>query len=275
MIKFEVEYESSECGVTPVALDDNRDKFICDFCGLTLFSRSGIHSHLIHKHLGLQTPAGAQLKTEICNICGVYTTKRNFKDHVNSHSKDKNFKCEFCGSAVKSIFTLRKHIKKIHMKVKSFEASDPRFECCTCKKYFTTAEGLKRHDLRYHIDSYQFVCVVCGKKSLTIAENNYHMKIHSFERKFQCQYCDFRFSRSEALKNHLIKHKDEWSYSCGICVKSFKHSSSVSGHRKLHKVNGFYHCGCCDARFNDYGQLKNHFVNTSHSFYPPVKKEID
>lgn len=99
--------------------NDNREQFICDYCGLTLFSKSGIHSHMVHKHLGLKTSSGAQLKTEICSICGIYTTKRNFKDHVNSHSTDKNFKCEFCGSAVKSIFTLRKHIKRIHMKMRS------------------------------------------------------------------------------------------------------------------------------------------------------------
>lgn len=102
-----------------VTSNDNRERFICDFCGLTLFSKSGIHSHMVHKHLGLKTSSGAQLKTEICSICGIYTTKRNFKDHVNSHSTAKNFKCEFCGSSVKSIFTLRKHIKRIHMKIKS------------------------------------------------------------------------------------------------------------------------------------------------------------
>lgn len=102
---------------------DNRKKFICDICGLTLYSKSGIHSHMVHKHLGLKTSSGAQLKTEICNICGIYTTKRNFKDHVNSHSTNKNFECQFCGSAVKSIFTLRKHIKRIHMKLNSQEGS--------------------------------------------------------------------------------------------------------------------------------------------------------
>lgn len=254
---------------------DNKKKYICDFCGLILYSKSGIHSHIVHRHLGLQTSAGAQSKTEICNICGIYTTKRNFKDHVNSHSTAKNFKCEFCGSSVKSIFTLRKHIKRIHMKIKLSEPPDIKVECQSCQKYFTNSEGLKRHEQRYHSNSWNVVCNVCGKKSLTIAENNYHMKIHSFERKFHCEFCDLRFARYEGLKNHRIKHKGEWSYNCGLCKKIFKHSSSVSGHRKSHKVNGFYHCGCCEARFTDYGQMKSHFVNTAHSFYSRVKEEIN
>lgn len=92
--------------------NDNRKKFACDICGLTLLSKSGIRRHMVHKHLGLRTSSGAQLKTEVCNICGVYTTKRNLKDHVASHSTIKNFECDNCGSAVKSIFTLRKHIKR-------------------------------------------------------------------------------------------------------------------------------------------------------------------
>lgn len=116
MIKLELVEQSK---TYPESRKDSREKFICDFCGLTLFSKSGIHSHMMHKHLGLQTSAGAQLKTEICTICGIKTTKRNFKDHVSSHSTAKNFKCELCGSAVKSIFTLRKHIKRIHMKIRS------------------------------------------------------------------------------------------------------------------------------------------------------------
>ncbi|KAJ6648669.1 Transcriptional repressor CTCF [Pseudolycoriella hygida] len=214
---------------------ENREHFICDMCGLTLYSKSGIRRHLKHKHLGLKTSSSAQSKTEICNICGIYTTKRNFKDHVNSHSKEKNFKCSFCETAVKSIFTLRKHIKRVHLKIRMFE-------CQICKRQFTTLDGLKNHDLRRHKNSYD-------------------------ENGFQCRHCDVRFSRSEALKNHLIKHKDEWSFGCGICPKSFKHSSSVSGHRKSHKVNGFYQCGCCDARFKDYRQLKDHFESSSHSFY--------
>lgn len=102
----------------------NRKNYICDFCGLILLSRSGILSHMLHKHLGVKTSSGAQSKTEICNICGVYTTRRNYKDHVNSHSSARDYKCEFCGSAVKSIFTLRKHIKRIHMKLKSSESVD-------------------------------------------------------------------------------------------------------------------------------------------------------
>lgn len=73
-----------------VSHNDDRKKYICDFCGLTLFSRAGIRSHILHKHLGLQTVTGAQTKTEVCTVCGVYVTRRNFKDHVNSHSNCKN-----------------------------------------------------------------------------------------------------------------------------------------------------------------------------------------
>ncbi|KAG4066010.1 hypothetical protein HA402_001257 [Bradysia odoriphaga] len=256
---------------------DNRKKYICDSCGLTLFSRSGIHSHILHKHLGLQTSAGAQNKTEVCTVCGVYVTKRNFKDHVNSHSSAKDYKCEFCGSAVKSVFTLRKHIKRVHMKSKSstLPATIQKVECEICEKQFSSPEGLRRHELRYHSDNENIRCEVCGKKSLTFAEHNYHMKIHSLERKYQCESCELRFARYEGLKNHRIKHKGEWSYKCGLCAKIFKHSSSVSGHRKSHKVNGYYHCGCCDDRFKDYAQLKNHFVNSSHSFYSKVKRQTE
>lgn len=125
-IKLEiVDQSKSDTESKDDTANDNKAKYICDFCGLILFSKSGIRSHMVHRHLGLQTSSGAQSKTEICNICGIYTTKRNFKDHVNSHSTAKNFKCEFCGSSVKSIFTLRKHIKRIHMKIKTTEPQPP------------------------------------------------------------------------------------------------------------------------------------------------------
>lgn len=109
-------------------------------------------------------------------------------------------------------------------------------------------------------------CESCDKQFYSTESLRRHMKIHS-ERTFKCELCGIRFVSSEFLRTHLIKHKEEWSYDCGLCSKIFKHSSSVSGHRRLHKINGYYHCGCCNDRFKDYTQLKNHFVNTKHSFY--------
>lgn len=102
---------------------ESRKKYICDICGLTLYSHSGIRRHMDHKHLGRRTSSGTQLKTEICGICGVYTTKRNYKGHVDSHSTAREFKCDICGTAVKSIFTLRKHFRRVHMEMKSSETS--------------------------------------------------------------------------------------------------------------------------------------------------------
>lgn len=122
--KMQDNVNTSELSNNEMNIDSaNRKEYICDLCGLKLFSRSGIHRHMKHKHLGLKTTHSTQPKTEICTICGVYTTRRNFKDHVNSHSTARNYKCDFCGSAVKSIFTLRKHMKRVHLKTKSSESS--------------------------------------------------------------------------------------------------------------------------------------------------------
>ncbi|KAG4066053.1 hypothetical protein HA402_001300 [Bradysia odoriphaga] len=247
--------------------NDNRKKYTCDSCDLTVFSRSGIRRHFRNKHLGLKTPSGTQDKTEVCTVCAAYVTKRNFKDHVNSHSSARDYKCDLCGSAVKSIFTLRKHIKKVHMKVKSsILPLNMKTNCDICDKQFSSPATFQRHELRYHSDSGNITCEVCDKKSLTIDEHSRHMKIHT-DSKFQCGFCDARFVSNESLKVHLIRHKSEWSYECGLCSKVFKHSSSVSSHRKSHKLNGYYHCGGCDDRFKDYGQLKLHFTHSGHSFY--------
>lgn len=119
--ELEIKQEPTDQPATVNSHNDNRKKYTCETCEITVFSRSGIRRHFRHKHLGLGS--SAQDKTEVCNICGAYVTKRNFKDHVSSHSTARNFKCELCGSAVKSIYTLRKHIKRVHMIIGSSTVS--------------------------------------------------------------------------------------------------------------------------------------------------------
>ncbi|XP_026481691.1 zinc finger protein 354A-like [Ctenocephalides felis] len=81
--------------------------------------------------------------------------------------------------------------------------------CNKCKKTFSSAASLKRHERDVH-DSQNAVKMPCDK-------------------------CEKSFKTKYTLQQHLLTHDTKKSYTCTTCLKGFKLKSSLNSHLKIHK----------------------------------------
>ncbi|KAH1003715.1 hypothetical protein HUJ04_003587 [Dendroctonus ponderosae] len=104
----------------------------------------------------------AQINQHSCNICS-----RCFinKYHLNSHSDQRPFQCEFCNSTFKTKKYLNIHLNK-HTKEKEYK------------------------------------CEICNKIFYFVGKLSRHLVTHSDKRPFQCDFCDKTFKIKDSLRRH-------------------------------------------------------------------------
>lgn len=134
---------------------------------------------------------------QMCPICGVM--RINLNQHIISHSEEKLYKCDVCGTFVKTQATLRKHMLRVH--------TDHRpYKCDVCHVALKTTNHLKRHMLT-HISDRNFTCSCCNKTFLAAATRDRHQWRHNAERNIKCQHCPKLFLTQEGLLNHVGRYK--------------------------------------------------------------------
>ena len=91
--------------------------FVCDLCGMGFTARGSMQNHKKTVHQGL--------KEHICQYCAkAYGKKTDLSSHVlRFHEKEKNekytkFQCSICEYVAEGDFTLKRHIKNVHHKIK-------------------------------------------------------------------------------------------------------------------------------------------------------------
>jgi hypothetical protein len=84
--------------------------FTCDLCGTGFINKMNVINHMKIVHMGQQRFH--------CPVCGKFVKKSfNFKMHLNSHSKEQKFVCEFpIGEGVCGKVFWRKGLRDIHQR---------------------------------------------------------------------------------------------------------------------------------------------------------------
>lgn len=149
--------------------------------------------------------------------------------------KHKYWKCKRCDHLSVSWEEHRNHI---------WEHPPVSFPCTCCDKQFPSKARLQFHML-VHTQEKRFICEYCGKGF----SNRQSLKNHQYthdegEKMFECQDCGKKFGTRGGYDSHCASHT-EASYLCDLCGKSMKYVSSLRLHRLTHIDPNFFRRHCC------------------------------
>lgn len=180
-----------------------RSPFKCDICGSLLKSRRTLVYHMRALHiLNLRDKNGVHEKRPDPTESKPYTIPGD-NDTLFP------FKCDICGSGLKSILSMKDHMQKWHIDnsyhKRNVTATNP-LECEICGNGYSNRKSISRHRIRVH-GIYR-----CHKPvNRSIIES----KTKSKERRLQiCPICGVM---RKDMKGHIATHDSDKLFKCEIC----------------------------------------------------------
>ena len=157
-----------------------------------------------------------------CKICGKsFARKTNMKDHMITHSTERNYPCDICHKTFNKPYS-----RKVHM--------------------------------RNHLDQKPHKCTVCSKSFSQSCALVSHLRLHTGERPFACHLCPKAFAQQSSLQSHVVTHTGERNYKCGMCEKSFTRKHCLTTHIRSHTKERPFQCMMCDFALMSRIGLKKH-----------------
>ncbi|GBM05347.1 Transcription factor IIIA [Araneus ventricosus] len=238
-------------------------------------------------------------------ICSHEGCEKNFassshlKRHEDTHGSSYRCTIEDCPEVLKTKATLKKHIRKVHLKIERHKV----YTCTQCGREFNKHNTLQKHELR-HSGQLPYKCSVedCQKAFLTPSKLKRHMKVHEgypckvlgcdkvFEKwtlyvqhvrdfhrpEYKCQVCNKVFSTSYALKLHAPLHEESrLVYPCEVpnCSRYYYAERNLKWHMKKYHAKRPFMCDKenCHRAFKTESDLADHILY--HGKKKPRKKK--
>ena len=180
-------------------------KFICAICDQNFGKKKYLVAHVKWQHCGPATKESQKVQSKAkslnrkCNICGDLFNSRTIKDHMQSHSIDEKFQCEYCDNKFASEFNVKRHILNIHEQKK-------KLRCDKCAFQTNRMDNLNRHKMNTHSADEEktlYECDICGDKMTRNDHMKEHRKTCQGRKKFLCEKCSKKCLTKEALRKHL------------------------------------------------------------------------
>ncbi|CRL05319.1 CLUMA_CG018230, isoform A [Clunio marinus] len=249
---------------------DKKEFFRCSECNKTYQWYSGFKNHMKTYHGELHD----QRKFH-CDVCGKsFKEARHLSVHMNSHLPDELkfvHTCEYCDKKYSSTFSLKQHIKHVHVK-------DENFKCHSCDKTFSRKANLDSHLNHVHTTERKFSCDVCGLKLKTKSILRVHKKIHSTNPDdfLPCPTCKRQFKTQNQLTNHMISHNPMKRFKCTICPAEYKRSKELNSHiSSLHTGVHQYSCEWCPKKFFNNSNFRKHKLKLHQKEIEDIEIKIE
>ncbi|CAB3382072.1 Hypothetical predicted protein [Cloeon dipterum] len=209
---------------------ENGIEFECDICKEKFLSKRSLISHIVasgidHRFIGTY-----------CRICNYdYRTMYSLKLHIQRVHQGV-FKCTGCNTSFATKEERKAHYRANHSQKKQ------EVQCPECPKIISNVHNLQIHINMVHRKLRPHLCQVCGKSYPCKSSLQFHMTMHTGEKKHVCNVCGHAFARIENLKQHMRIHNNVKPFLCDFCPQKFRQAGSLKIHRRIHTGETPYHC---------------------------------
>ena len=203
-------------------------------------------------------------KSNIILSCEHCDYKSNYRSNLVRHKANKHnigvkwHNCNYkeCGKKFKTSGVLKRHIKIVHMKIRSIK-------CDICQETFQTQSHLKRHKIYKHTTAIpKFKCSEpeCNKEFKINDDLVRHIRnVHAKGDQIKCAICFISLSNKSHLTRHIrTVHNSSFEWiPCSHCKLKFQTNDELALHQQDHLSDETNICHCGSV-FEKPSELRKH-----------------